>query len=65
MIRQRRGNGDVRRQALAVLTDGDDTASLIAFEDVMDVAKQSGIAIYTITLRSATLVRQTEANGHR
>lgn len=29
-----RTNGDVRRQAIAVLTDGDDTASLIAFEDV-------------------------------
>jgi len=52
MIRQRRGNGEVRRQAIAVLTDGDDTASLVNFDDVMDVAKQSGIAIYTIMLKS-------------
>ena len=65
MIRQRRANGEVRRQALAVLSDGDDTASLIAFDDVMDVAKQSGIAIYTITLRSAVVVRQAAQNGHR
>ena len=52
MVKQRRQNGDVRRQAIAVLSDGQDTASLIAFDDVMDVAKQTGIAIYTITLKS-------------
>jgi Ca-activated chloride channel homolog len=53
MVKQRRQNGEVRRQAIAVLSDGDDTASLVAFDDVMDVAKQSGIAIYTITLKSS------------
>ena len=52
MVKQRRQNGEVRRQAIAVLSDGDDTASLVAFDDVMDVAKQAGIAIYTITLKS-------------
>ena len=52
MVKQRRQNGEVRRQAIAVLSDGNDTASLIAFDDVMEVAKQSGIAIYTITLKS-------------
>ncbi len=53
MVKQRRQHGDVRRQAIAVLSDGNDTASLIGFEDVMDVAKQTGIAIYTITLKSS------------
>jgi Ca-activated chloride channel family protein len=52
MVRSRRTNGEVRRQAMLVLSDGDDTASLVGFDDVMDVAKQSGIAIYTITLRT-------------
>ena len=52
MVKLRRDDGDVRRQALIVLSDGDDTASLVGFDDVMDVAKQSGIAIYTITLRT-------------
>ena len=52
MIRQRRGNGDVRRQAIVVLSDGEDTASLMSFEDVMQVAKESGISIYTIQLKS-------------
>jgi Ca-activated chloride channel family protein len=65
MMKQRRDNGEIRRQAVAVLSDGDDTASLVAFDDVMEVAKQSGIAIYTITLRSPGIVRQTEASGHR
>jgi Ca-activated chloride channel homolog len=53
MVKQRRQNGDVRRQAIAVLSDGHDTASLVGFDDVMDVAKQSGIAMYTITLKSS------------
>jgi len=49
-----RGTGrDVRRQAIVVLTDGMDTSSVVTFDDVMDVAKQSGIATYTISLRSS------------
>jgi Ca-activated chloride channel family protein len=53
MVKLRRTNGEIRRQAILVLSDGDDTASLVGFDDVMDVAKESGIAIYTITLRTA------------
>jgi Ca-activated chloride channel homolog len=46
-------DGDqIRRQAIAVLTDGDDTTSILTFEDVLALAKQAGIAIYTITLKS-------------
>jgi VWFA-related protein len=45
-------SGEVRRQALVVLSDGLDTASLIAFEDVMDAVKRSDVAIYTITVRT-------------
>lgn len=52
MVRFRRETDEIRRQALVVLSDGDDTASLIGFDDVMEVAKQSGIAMYTITLRT-------------
>jgi Ca-activated chloride channel homolog len=63
MVKQRSLNGDVRRQAIAVLSDGDDTASLVNFDDVMDVAKQSGIAIYTITLKSAYVLRNATASS--
>lgn len=45
-------DGNVRRQAIALLTDGDDTTSIVSFEDVLALAKQAGIAIYTIALKS-------------
>ena len=52
MIRHRRSNDEVRRQAIVVLSDGEDTSSLMSFDDVMLLAKESGIAIYTIQLKS-------------
>lgn len=55
MVKQRRNDGEVRRQAVVVLSDGDDTASLIGFDDVMELAKQSGVATYTITLQTPML----------
>jgi Ca-activated chloride channel homolog len=63
LTKQRRSNDDVRRQAIVVLSDGDDTASLMAFDDVMAVAKESGIAIYTIMLRSKSAVSATGSNA--
>lgn len=58
------GAGEVRRQAIVVLSDGQDTSSLVSFEDVMEVAKQAGIATYTITLRSPRLTSE-EPRGTR
>ena len=52
MAKVHAADGDIRRQAIAVLTDGDDTASLVMFDDLLVLAKQAGIAIYTITLKS-------------
>lgn len=43
---------DVRRQALIVFSDGEDTSSLVSFDEVLDLAKRSETAIYTIALRS-------------
>lgn len=43
---------DVRRQALVVFSDGEDTSSLVSFEEVLELAKRSETAIYTIALRS-------------
>jgi Ca-activated chloride channel family protein len=65
MVKQRRTNDEVRRQAIAVLSDGEDTASLIGFDDVMAVAKEAGISIYTITLRSGYVVRNASQGGSR
>jgi Ca-activated chloride channel homolog len=40
----------VRRQAIVVLTDGEDTASRVTFDDLLDRARRAGIAIYPIAL---------------
>jgi Ca-activated chloride channel homolog len=42
-----------RRQALIVFSDGEDTSSLVAFEDVLDLAKRSETVVYTILLRGS------------
>jgi Ca-activated chloride channel family protein len=43
---------DIRRQAIIVLSDGEDTSSLLPFEEVLDLAKRSETAIYSIGLRA-------------
>ena len=43
---------DVRRRAIVLLSDGEDTSSLVSFEEVLDLAKRSETAIYTIGLQS-------------
>jgi VWFA-related protein len=52
---------DVRRQALIVFSDGEDTSSLVSSEEVLDLAKRSETAIYTIALRGA----DSQAKGFR
>ena len=37
---------EIRRQAIVVLSDGEDTSSLLPFEEVLDLAKRSETAIY-------------------
>lgn len=50
--RAARQSGDVRRQAFVVLSDGQDTAGMLAFDDVLAEARRSGVTVYTINLRS-------------
>ena len=42
---------EVRRQAIVVLSDGEDTSSLITFDEVLELAKRSETGIYTIGLQ--------------
>ena len=42
---------EIRRQAIVVLSDGEDTSSLVSFEEVLDLAKRSETAIYSIGLQ--------------
>jgi Ca-activated chloride channel family protein len=44
--------GEVRRQAIVVLSDGEDTSSLVSYEEVLELAKRSETAIYTIALQA-------------
>lgn len=50
---------DIRRQAIVVLSDGDDTSSLLPYEEVLELAKRSETAIYTIGIRPPDLGRAT------
>jgi Ca-activated chloride channel family protein len=45
--------GDIRRQAIVVMSDGEDTSSLLSFDEVLDQAKRSETAIYAIGTHSA------------
>ena len=42
---------DIRRQAIVVLSDGEDTSSLLPFDEVLELAKRSETSIYAIGLR--------------
>lgn len=55
--RQTREATEVRRQAIVALTDGEDTASLVTFDDVLDLARRQGVSIYTIALGPSYAVR--------
>jgi Ca-activated chloride channel family protein len=52
---------DVRRQALIVFSDGEDTSSVVTFEDVLDLARRSETAVYAIAFRGP----DTRAKGFR
>jgi VWFA-related protein len=39
------------RQAVVVLSDGNDTRSLVTFEDVRELARKTDVMVYTISLR--------------
>ena len=43
---------DIRRQAIVLLSDGEDTSSVLKYEDVLALAKRSEVIVYPIGLRS-------------
>jgi Ca-activated chloride channel homolog len=56
----------VSRQAIVLLSDGADTASLSSPDDVLDLARREGVAVYAISLRApAEIAREKLANGGR
>jgi VWFA-related protein len=53
---------EVRRRAIILLSDGEDTSSLVSYEEVLDLAKRSETAIYTIGLQPRDA---TQSKGFR
>jgi Ca-activated chloride channel homolog len=53
--------GEIRRQAIAMLSDGEDTSSVITFDDVLAMARKSGINIYTICLQNRYSTARAES----
>jgi Ca-activated chloride channel family protein len=49
----RRRAEELRRMAVVVLSDGEDTTSLVSDDQVLALARTSGIAVYGISLRPA------------
>lgn len=58
-------SADVRRQAIAVLSDGEDTSSLVTFDDVLSLARRSGVSIYTIRVQSDSAALREQRGGRR
>ena len=58
---------EIRRRTIVVLSDGEDTGSLIGFDEVLDLARRSGVTIYTVALKSASQVlrQRAQQNGRR
>ena len=53
----RLADAEIRREAIIVLSDGDDTSSLVDYDEVLDVAKRSNTAIYAIGLKQSAGAR--------
>ena len=54
LMRDRKA-AELRRRAIVLLSDGEDTASLVSDDQVLELARKSEINIYTISLRKNAL----------
>jgi Ca-activated chloride channel homolog len=60
-----RQDAEPRRQAIVVLSDGEDTSSLVSFDDVLGVARRMGVNIYTVALQSRAAAAKESQQGTR
>jgi len=54
---------ELRRLAVVVLSDGEDTASLVSDEQVLELARRTGVGIYGISLRAPHADTTMRANN--
>jgi Ca-activated chloride channel homolog len=60
----RRGTeGELRKRAIVVLSDGEDTSSLITDDQVVERVRKSGVTVYAISLRPKRV--DVASNQHR
>lgn len=45
---------EIRRQAIVLLSDGEDTSSVVKYDEVLTLSKRSEVIVYAIGLRSRT-----------
>jgi len=65
-VRDARRDDLIRRRAMVVLTDGEDTSSLLNFEELQEEARRDGVTIYTIGLRDERpTATSTTSREHR
>jgi Ca-activated chloride channel family protein len=53
-LAKQKSTGELRRRALVLLSDGEDTASLVSDDQVLELARKTEINIYAISLRAKT-----------
>ena len=66
LSRSRRAEHQIRRQALIVISDGEDNASRLSFDDVVNDVRGSSVMVYTIMpVRKKQLGDRTESSPVR
>jgi Ca-activated chloride channel family protein len=50
---ERLSTSEVRRRAIVLLTDGIDTSSHVAFDDVLDLVRRAEVTVYVVSLAAA------------
>ncbi len=61
--RPARARGEIRRQVIVVLSDGEDTSSRVSFDAVLGAARATGVTIYTIRVQERDDDAALEAAG--
>jgi Ca-activated chloride channel family protein len=57
--REKRVTGQLRRRAVVLLSDGEDTASLVSDEQLLELARKTEINVYCIALRQKRTATQS------
>lgn len=54
LVRARDGMEPTTREVIIILSDGEDTASIVGFDEALPVVRRSGAIVYALSLRTST-----------